>query len=414
MKQDILVNNVSSPEMNYLALAVAKAGRLIKYVCPYANFHRPKENRIASIPGLFKLYGKTFGRRTLPDGLKPFHVQQVAVLEDLLCAGCNRLGGRRAQVIDQALNWRISKKIDAATGHLADLAQIAFCNYCIANETFGRTPGYKILNYPIAYHRFIQRFVSEEAALQPYFASTLPNWSQVPAWVQDQLDEECDRADMILVGSTFCRDTFTSVGISDHRIRVIPYGADIENFKPLPRKERNSEGLRVLFVGQIGQRKGISYLLQAAKRLCGSGFSFTLVGNIIGNNSAIVPFTEYFEHIPHLPRKDLPAVYNNHDVFLFPTLIEGMPLVVLEAMACGLPVITTPNGPGDIIRDGQDGFIVPIRDVDAICNRLEFLRANPDLRVEMGKHARERAKEFSWEAYMNKIISFIHEIDYNI
>jgi glycosyltransferase involved in cell wall biosynthesis len=79
-------------------------------------------------------------------------------------------------------------------------------------------------------------------------------------------------------------------------------------------------------------------------------------------------------------------------------------------MASGLPVITTPNGPGDLVRDGVDGFVVPIRDVDAIVEKLEFLRTHPEDRLRMGQHARERAKEFTWEHYKSRAIEFIHSL----
>ena len=84
---------------------------------------------------------------------------------------------------------------------------------------------------------------------------------------------------------------------------------------------------------------------------------------------------------------------------MLPTLIEGMGLVVLEAMACGLPVIVSPNGPGDIVRDGIDGFIVPIRDSKAIADKLELLRTDENLRQQMGLCARRRALEFTWDRY---------------
>ena len=97
-------------------------------------------------------------------------------------------------------------------------------------------------------------------------------------------------------------------------------------------------------------------------------------------------------------------------MFVFPTLIEGMPIVVLEAMASGLPVITTPNGPGDIVRDGVDGFVVPIRDPDAIVEKLEYLRAHPEHRREMGINARQRALEFSWAAYQRRGVEVLTEL----
>ena len=92
---------------------------------------------------------------------------------------------------------------------------------------------------------------------------------------------------------------------------------------------------------------------------------------------------------------------------MLPTLIEGMPLVVLEAMACGLPVIVTANGPADIVRDGIDGFIVPERDDEAIAERLDHLFRHPELRHEMGRQAALRALEFSWDAYAERALGVL-------
>jgi glycosyltransferase involved in cell wall biosynthesis len=103
-------------------------------------------------------------------------------------------------------------------------------------------------------------------------------------------------------------------------------------------------------------------------------------------------------------------LYRESDVFVFPTLLEGMPLVVLEAMACGLPVITTANGPGDIVRDGVDGFIVPARDADVISERLERLYRDPELRATMGRNASARAREFDWPAYTDRAFAALTSV----
>ncbi|MBC7939604.1 MAG: glycosyltransferase family 4 protein, partial [Chitinophagaceae bacterium] len=91
--------------------------------------------------------------------------------------------------------------------------------------------------------------------------------------------------------------------------------------------------------------------------------------------------------------------YREASVFVLPTLMEGMPLVVLEAMACGLPVVVTRNGPAGIVRDGVDGFIVPERDPGAIAHCLQRLYDDPVLRARMGRSAATRALEFSWDVY---------------
>ncbi|OYY64238.1 MAG: hypothetical protein B7Y51_04685, partial [Burkholderiales bacterium 28-67-8] len=109
-------------------------------------------------------------------------------------------------------------------------------------------------------------------------------------------------------------------------------------------------------------------------------------------------------HVAHQTRAALAQRYRASDVFVLPTLVEGMPLVVLEAMACGLPVIVTANGPGDLVRDGVEGFVIPERDPHALADRLERLYRDPKLRVLMGQRAAARARAYSWDAYAGKAL----------
>jgi len=261
--------------------------------------------------------------------------------------------------------------------------------------------GMCILDYPFAHHRFTRKLLLEEAEREPEFAGTLNahDWRKC---LEDRFDVEITLADHILVGSSFVRDSFIGEGIPAEKLDVLPYGADTRLFEPAT-KNPQTNCFNVLFVGQVGQRKGISYLLRAYQQFKGPETSLTLVGKIQGDGAAFHPYREIFRHIDHVPRSYLRGIYQQADVFVFPTLAEGMPLVVLEAMASGLPVITTPNGPGDIVRDGVDGFVVPIRDTKLIVDKLECLRSSPHLRAEMGANARRRALEFSWGVYQNRI-----------
>jgi glycosyltransferase involved in cell wall biosynthesis len=245
----------------------------------------------------------------------------------------------------------------------------------------------------------------EEAELEPAFSGTL-NSHILPEWLEERLDKEIALADHILVGSFFVRESFVKEGIPAEKLEVIPYGVDTRLFEPAPRKPQN-DCFKLLFVGQIGQRKGVSYLLRAYQQFQDPKTLLTMVGKIQGDGSAFRSYRELFRHIDHVPRTYLRDIYQQADVFVFPTLVEGMPLVVLEAMASGLPVITTPNGPGDIVRDGVDGFIVPIRNPKSILEKLEFLRANPDACAEMGENARKRALEFTWGAYQKRAIAML-------
>ncbi|HHV55863.1 MAG TPA: glycosyltransferase family 4 protein [Firmicutes bacterium] len=261
-----------------------------------------------------------------------------------------------------------------------------------------------VLDYPSAHHRFTRRYLLQEAEIQPTFSRTLTDHDR-PAWLEGRGDTEIHMADYILVGSSFARDSFITEGVPPDKVVIIPYGVDVSLFAPPEHSVSPRRQLRLLFVGKISQAKGISYLLEAVRRLDRADISLTLVGQIQGDGRVLEPYRHLFRHVPHVPNFMLRHIYQKADVFVFPTLIEGMGLVVLEAMASGLPVITTPNGPGDIVRDGVDGFVVPPRDVDALIQRIELLRTDRGLRVEMGRNARERALQFTWDEYRSRVLS---------
>jgi glycosyltransferase involved in cell wall biosynthesis len=97
-------------------------------------------------------------------------------------------------------------------------------------------------------------------------------------------------------------------------------------------------------------------------------------------------------------------------VFVFPSLVEGFGLVLLEAMACGIPIITTPNTGGpDIIIDGIEGFIIPIRDVEALKVKIAWCYSHPQELAKMGIAARKKAEQLTWERYRQKLAMIIKE-----
>lgn len=407
---NILVVNFGAPEMNYLAAVLAKSGLLEIYLRPYVYKNRRWERGLERIPGLGKNIQRTFGRRRLPPDLPSSGVHEIAMLADFIAVGASRLGFLGvpfAGKLSGEMQYYIQNKLAKAGGRYARRSSGVVASYLVALPAFLACGGLKVLNYPTVHHRHLRIFVEEESHREPEFSSTLPEWNVAPEWVGNHLDAECDLADRIFVGSSFARDSFIAEGIPPERLTVIPYGVDASLFTPMPSVISTGNGFRVLFVGQIGQHKGISYLLKAYDRFRGSGTSLILVGDFCGSQEPLRRYRDLFQHIPNVPRACLAGIYRQADVFVFPSLLEGMGMVVLEAMASGLPVIVTPNGPGDIVRDGIDGFVVPPRDADAIVDRMDFLRSNPEARAQMGANARKRAMEFSWDAYGKNVCRMI-------
>jgi glycosyltransferase involved in cell wall biosynthesis len=310
---------------------------------------------------------------------------------------------RRAALTD-SLHERIRSHISrAAPSHLVrSKAVVAYPGFALPAFAWAERNGARrVLNYPIAHHRYHLALRNEEAERVPAFACTWPELKHFTLDYMAELDAEIFAADSVVVGSNYCAKTFGASAVDVNKLAVVPYGVDLTIFSENAVQE-NGTGLRVIFVGQLSQRKGLSYLLDAYAKFAGTGTALTLVGNEVGSVEPLAPYSQLFRHVPHLTRPQLADEYQSHDVFVFPTLLEGMGLVVAEAMACGLPVITTANGPDELVRDGVDGFIVPMRDSDAITEKLELLRANPALRRQMGASAAARAREFTWAVYCQR------------
>jgi glycosyltransferase involved in cell wall biosynthesis len=208
---------------------------------------------------------------------------------------------------------------------------------------------------------------------------------------------ELEKTDYVLIPSEFVRHSFIQEGFPEEQLLQVPFGADTERFQPACRQDHST--FRVLFVGQIGIRKGVPYLLEAWQRLGWRDAELFLVGRVERGFGPILtrwdglPGVKLMGYVP-----EPVTIYQQADVFAFPTIEEGSALVTYEALACGLPVVTTPNA-GSVVRDGVEGIIVPIRDVRALAVALERLRANERLRLAMRKAARARAEVFTWHQH---------------
>ena len=405
-----LVVNFNSPELNQLALALAGCEALLAYVRPYVNKGRGWERALSALPLAGRAYARTFGRRTISDPRLASLTHEAGVWPDLCAASIGRLHllppHTRHRWTNQLVMSVREAVAQAACKHVHDAdCIVGYEGFALPAFEAARLLGGRaaVLNYPVAHHRQRRRVRLEENEREPGFAVTWPGFSDWPDGHEERLDEEIRLADAVLVGSGYAADSFVAEGIERAKMRVVPYGVDLQTFTPAPPGSRpRSDRFNVIYAGQLTQRKGIAYLLRGYRQFARHDSRLTLVGSVVGSDAPLRPFADLFDHLPHQTRPALAARYRHSDVFVLPTLIEGMPLVVLEAMACGLPVIVTANGPADIVRDGIDGFVIPERDVEAINDRLDRLYRDPALREEMGQQAAQRARAFGWEAYSAK------------
>jgi glycosyltransferase involved in cell wall biosynthesis len=260
-----------------------------------------------------------------------------------------------------------------------------------------------VLDYPIARLDFTWSLLAEEARRRPLFADTIFSSQELTNRPEDlkRVASETDAADLVVVGSPFAAESFAGV-VPPDRIAVVPYGVDTTSFTPASTAEGTTGKLRVLFAGQLTQRKGIAYVLEAMGELDPSRFELTLVGPVIGSGRGLGKYEGCFVHRSVRP-KDMPQVYQSADVLVLPSIAEGSANVVLEAMACGLPVIVTPNAGANAVTDGIEGFVVPIRSPEAVASRLELLGSDHELRARMGNAARVRSTEFQWSDFRKSL-----------
>jgi len=205
------------------------------------------------------------------------------------------------------------------------------------------------------------------------------------------------QAQGILCASHFTRRTLIEAGASAP-IKVVPYGVDATLYRCRQAAPRGK--FTVAFVGAFTQRKGALYLLRALHGLAPH------VRLVIYTRAPIDPaFRAEFRNLDieikaGLSNAQLAEDIVRADVMALPSIAEGFGLAILEAMACGVPVICTHNtGGADLITDGQDGFVMPIRDVAALGQLLELGLADRARFYEIGQAARKVAEGLTWAKY---------------
>lgn len=247
------------------------------------------------------------------------------------------------------------------------------------------------------------------ALLLRYAGPHVPTHELIPPWVQRRVESELEDADLILVPSLFVRDQLLSEGISGDRLRVIPYGVNMGEFRPPSAGERRTEtDQTVVFVGQISFRKGVPDLLRAAAQF--PSVRFRLIGPMV-SPKAIASAPPNVTVTPSLPHADVARVLREADLFVMPSLEDAYPLGVLEAMASGVPVIVTANvGSAEAVRPSEAGLVVPPGEPAQLAEAIGVLLADPQLRRAMGMRGREAvASAQTWETYGQTVIRVIAE-----
>lgn len=266
-----------------------------------------------------------------------------------------------------------------------------------------------ICDHSIAHPLVLKSLVQNAGRLPPGWRPT------APAGVWRLVLRDLEAADWIVVNSDFVRETFEWAGFDTTRVKVIYAGVEAEFVDSVVGRDvETDEGpLRLLFAGEIGQRKGADVLFRALSTLKGVDWKLDLIGAI---TPAIAAGWSKFLSDPRVTWhgtvriRELAALMSRAEVFAFPSLAEGSARVVAMAMAAGCYVVTTPNS-GSVVRDGIHGRLVPPGDHDALAATLLEIADQRGTLLPIGRaNADLIRREYLVEHYVDRVISLYNEV----
>ena len=399
---------IFNPGAMHFTYALGAAVQALGYAGRYHTSLYYKEARwrpwLAALPPGLRRRAERQLRRRLHPALDPARVVSHDLLEALrLAAGRLGFGGGgllrwRNRAADRRMARLVRRERPAAViGH--DTAAL------LSLEAAREVGSLGILNQVIGHRAVGEPLLLAELARRPEFA---PEGLRRDPAMTELCRREALAAGHCLAPSEYVRDTLEVVGVPADRISVLPYGVDVERFRPRA-GPRPPGPLRLLFVGQLSARKGLAYLLEAVASLPPGLVDTTLIGPLAAPKAALDRFAPHFRHLPTVPHHEIHHHFAAADLFVYPSLHEGSALAIYEALASGLPVIATANA-GSVVQQGRQGFLVPVASVVPLAERIRELAEDEALRGRLAAAARERALEFTWKHYQERLAAILARV----
>jgi glycosyltransferase involved in cell wall biosynthesis len=216
-----------------------------------------------------------------------------------------------------------------------------------------------------------------------------------------EFSAEASLATKWIVASSHTRSTLAENGIDPSQVHVVPYGVSASDYPERPEPPSRESPFRIMFLGSLVQRKGLSYLLDAVRRLSTSALTTCLRGRGFVDNTLLAQYKDINLDIAHnASHAEIVAELYKSDLLVLPSLEEGFGHAVLEAMSCGVPVLATDRTCApDLIDDRVHGFTVPVRDAESIADRIAWALDSRSALAEMGRMAALRARQYTWERF---------------
>ena len=317
--------------------------------------------------------------------------------------GCNALRNKYI--------YRQCEKVGNKCGELAiELNNHVLVYNYIAPFTFEILKNKKHLKLLFQCHphpKTCREILESEIKLNPEWSNNILEEAEF-AYGKDYYDKMCKiphLADGIICESEFIKESLIGNGVNEKKIKIVQYGTNA-NFER--NKKEDNDVLKLLYVGQISQRKGLQYLFNAMELLGSDCYELTMICRPRKTIPVRVP--RGVNILYDVSYDELQRKYRDANVFVFPSLVEGWGLVVTEAMSLGLPVITTNNTCGrDIINNQENGIVIPIQSTDALVSAIQFLAKDKLLREKMSENAIETVGGMTWDKFRISIAETVKE-----
>ncbi|GMQ78950.1 MAG: hypothetical protein BMS9Abin02_1499 [Anaerolineae bacterium] len=414
----VVVAHPNAQHSHKLAVALQKAGMLQAYCTGlYTAWNQPPFNYLTWLPHPLRkrIEKKVFHRfrRNHPE-LDPARVKTIGIWSNIAMATLFRAGAKTPWAMNGFQNQlaRFQQQVAEISRATADIMVLYDMNAYFGLLATENTTIIRVLDMASTHPIVRNEVYRVEAARWPAFSDQMVILSRQSLRFA-QLQLEPIMADYLLVGSEWVKSTCVANGVTPERIYVVHYGVDTTLF--YPRNLQSDVRLKpfcILYIGNASTGKGFPYLIQTLQLLtdldielicCGVNSGQLSVNQDLGR--VRLSFKGYQSH------GEIARLMRESDMLFHPTVLEGFSLTCLEAMASGLPVLTTPrSGTAEIIEDGHNGFVVPVGNIEAMQKVVNRLYQKPEFGRQVAMAARATAEKYSWGTYEQKIGQVFSEI----
>lgn len=390
--------------------ALSRAGQLKEFHTTIAA--NPNSSLLKILPNSLK---KEWLRRSynLPDQLivsHPFLEAARIFLSKvgLQSAVAHESGWASVDSVYQNLDHSVASRLKLLAENEAVQAVYAYEDGALETFRQAKKLGIKcIYDLPIAYWETARELLLKEAKRLPDWAITLGGGINDSYAKLDRKTQEMELADLIVCPGKFVSDSIP-FWAKEKEILIVPFGSPkVIQLNPIRKHDdmnRNDRPLRLLFVGSMGQRKGLGDLFEAVKKFSSREVELIVMGSLMAPMEFYRSLFPEFKYEKGRPHNEVLELMRSCDVFCLPSIVEGRALVMQEAMSQGLPLIITANTGGeDLIIEGETGFLVPSSSPDSIAEKINWFLGNREKICVMGELAKKHAALYSWENYGNKI-----------